>query len=63
MKREQIEKAAKEYAETAHHVSTETHFAEGVYWLADYLCKIPFDKIVYELHEYFKNKIEREKNA
>ena len=34
-------------------------FVRGAEWLADYLCKIPFDKIIQELHSYVKEKSDR----
>lgn len=70
MNRETIEKAARDYVKPkasiiplAESIAAKEGFITGAEWLADYLCKIPFDKLVYELHEYFKNKIEKEKNV
>lgn len=72
MKIEDIEKAAMGYAtenswypgETSYESdikAMEESFADafkaGAQWLADYLCKIPFNEIIDELYEYCANKL------
>ena len=59
MNRETIEKAAVEYVKQrqAESMSDKEVFIAGVEWLADYLCKIPFEEIIDELHEYCANKL------
>lgn len=50
-----IEKSKEIYQDSAHSEA----FVRGAEWLADYLCKIPFDKIIQELHSYVKEKSDR----
>lgn len=62
---EQLERAAKEYAVGVNHYQDrKTHSAEdfkaGAMWLADYLCHIPIDEIIVELHDYYRVKLNDE---
>ena len=64
MTREQIETAAGEYSGSVlgfkdNPVVMDKHkaFTAGAEWLADYLCKIPFNEIIDELHEYCANEL------
>ena len=64
MEREQIEKEGRDYALDQLEIvglpgraEAMKAFVAGVEWLADYLCNIPFNEIMDELHEYCANKL------
>lgn len=70
MNREQIKeaaaKASEEYMENTPIMSVpkgsyRDGFIAGAEWITNYLCNIPFDKIIYKLHAYTKEKLENEK--
>lgn len=67
MKKEQIEEAAEKHSEEwldnsdeyfrSHHRDVyEYGFVDGVCWLADRLCRLPYDEALKELHEYLTEK-------
>lgn len=63
MTREQIEKAAIEYAERIPQSDerreySREDFIAGAQWLVDRLCHLPLDKMVQELAEYINQKEE-----
>ena len=64
MKMERIKEAGLRHKEgIRHYQDRKSHcdedFKAGACWLADYLCNIPFNEIIDELHEYCANKLKK----